>query len=354
MKAFDIGELVLLAALWGASFLFMRLGAHEFGPIALAAVRVGLASAMLIPLLASRGALGELRKHWKGMLIVGALNSAIPFALFSFAALSITAGLSSIVNATTPLWTAVVAFIWLRQGLTPLRVLGLVIGFAGVAFLAWDKASFKPGADHSGLWAVLACATATFCYGVAANATKRYLTGASPLAVATGSQFAAALLLALPAAWLWPAAMPGTVAWSSAFGLAALCTALACSCMRPSRPRWSPAAPSCWWVSRWHWDWWDRSHADMKPLVQSHAAERGAADGTALRPEPAALRQARRVHRTRHVQPLPPRGWRAGSVNWSRTQAVPADCLCLRKAMGLWPMAGPALGPKCAHFICGW
>lgn len=227
MKPFDIGELVLLAALWGASFLFMRLGAHEFGPIPLAAVRVGLASAMLIPLLASRGQLAELRRHWKGLLLVGALNSAIPFALFSFAALSITAGLSSIVNATTPLWTAVVAFVWLRQGLTPLRVLGLVIGFAGVAFLAWDKASFKPGADHSGLWAVLACATATFCYGVAANATRRYLTGASPLAVATGSQFAAALMLALPAAWQWPPAMPGTTAWSSALALAGLCTALA-------------------------------------------------------------------------------------------------------------------------------
>ncbi|MBW8843865.1 MAG: DMT family transporter [Burkholderiales bacterium] len=227
MKAFDIGELVLLAALWGASFLFMRLGVHEFGPIVLAAVRVGLASVMLIPLLASRGQLADLRTHWKGLLIVGALNSAIPFALFSFAALSITAGLSSIVNATTPLWTAVVAFVWLRQGLTPLRVLGLVIGFAGVAFLAWDKASFKPGADHSGLLAVLACAAATFCYGVAANATRRFLAGVSPLAVATGSQFAAALLLALPAAWLWPAAMPGGGAWGAAFGLAALCTALA-------------------------------------------------------------------------------------------------------------------------------
>ncbi len=228
MKAFDIGELVLLAALWGASFLFMRLGAHEFGPIALAAVRVGLASVMLIPLLASRGQLAELRTHWKGLLLVGALNSAIPFALFSFAALSITAGLSSIINATTPLWTAVVAFVWLRQGLTPWRVLGLVIGFAGVAFLAWDKASFKSGEeDHAGLLAVLACATATFCYGVAANATKRYLTGASPLAVATGSQFAAALMLALPAAWLWPAAMPSGGAWGAALGLAGLCTALA-------------------------------------------------------------------------------------------------------------------------------
>jgi drug/metabolite transporter (DMT)-like permease len=227
MKAFDMGELVLLAALWGASFLFMRLGAHEFGPIALAFVRVGLATVLLVPLLGARSQLHELREHWKPMLLVGALNSAIPFALFSFAALSITAGLSSIVNATTPLWTAIVAFVWLRQGLTPLRALGLVIGFAGVAFLAWDKASFKPGADHSGLWAVLACAAATLCYGIAANATKRYLGGASPLAVATGSQAAAAVLLAAPAAWLWPAQPPGATAWGSALGLAVLCTALA-------------------------------------------------------------------------------------------------------------------------------
>jgi len=227
MKAFDIGELVLLAALWGASFLFMRLGAHEFGAVPLAAVRVGLASLMLLPLLASRAQLGELRTHWRGLLLVGVLNSAVPFALFSFAALSITAGLSSIVNATTPLWTAVVAFVWLRQGLTRWRALGLVIGFAGVAFLAWDKASFKPGADHAGLWAVLACALATLCYGIAANATKRLLSGVPPLVVATGSQAAAALLLALPAAWLWPATLPGAVAWGAVAALAALCTALA-------------------------------------------------------------------------------------------------------------------------------
>lgn len=227
MKPFDLGELVLLAALWGASFLFMRLGAHDFGPLALAFVRVGLASVLLLPLLASRGQLAELRTHWRGLVVVGALNSAIPFALFSFAALSITAGLSSIVNATTPLWTAVVAFAWLGQGLTRLRVLGLAIGFAGVTFLAWDKASFKPGADHAGLWAVLACAVATLCYGLAANATRRWLTGVPPLAVATGSQAAAALLLVIPALWQWPAALPGAVAWGSALALASLCTALA-------------------------------------------------------------------------------------------------------------------------------
>ncbi|RZJ05741.1 MAG: DMT family transporter [Rubrivivax sp.] len=227
MKAFDFAELTLLAALWGASFLFMRVGAQEFGPIALAAVRVGLASVLLLPLLASRGQLASLREHWKGLLLVGALNSAIPFVLFSFAALSITAGLSSIVNATTPLWTAVVAYLWLSKRLTAVRVLGLFIGFAGVAFLAWDKASFRPGADHSGLWAVLACLGATLCYGLAANATQRLLTGVPPLAVATGSQFAAALLLALPAMHAWPPAPPGGVAWSRALALAGLCTALA-------------------------------------------------------------------------------------------------------------------------------
>ncbi|PZP30393.1 MAG: EamA family transporter [Roseateles depolymerans] len=227
MKASDLAELTLLAALWGASFLFLRLGAHDFGPIALAAVRVGLASLILLPLLAWRGQLGQLRQHAAGLLLVGLLNSALPFALFSYAALSITAGLASIVNASTPLWTALVAYVWLRQGLTRGRVLGLMIGFAGVAFLAWDQASFKPGADHRGLWAMLACLGATCCYGLAANASRRFLGQASPLAVATGSQLAAALLLAVPAWAQWPAAWPGTLAWGSAVGLAVLCTAVA-------------------------------------------------------------------------------------------------------------------------------
>jgi drug/metabolite transporter (DMT)-like permease len=224
MKASDLAELTLLAAVWGASFLFMRVGAHEFGPVVLAAVRVALASLMLLPLLARRGQLAELRRHWRGLLLVGAFNSAIPFALFSFAALSITAGLSSILNATTPLWTAIVAFAWLHQGLTRLRVLGLVVGFVGVVFLAWDQASFKPGGSG---WAVAACLAATLCYGVAANATKRHLANVPALAVATGSQFAAALLLAGPALWLWPQTPPGHTAWLSALALAALCTALA-------------------------------------------------------------------------------------------------------------------------------
>ncbi|MGE0675215.1 MAG: EamA family transporter, partial [Methylibium sp.] len=104
MKPADVLELCLLAALWGASFLFMRLGAGEFGPVALAGLRVLGATLFLLPLLAARRQLGVLRTHWRDIFLVGLANSALPFLAYSYAALAITAGLSSIFNATTPLW----------------------------------------------------------------------------------------------------------------------------------------------------------------------------------------------------------------------------------------------------------
>lgn len=224
MKQSDLLELVVLAAIWGASFLFMRVAAPEFGPVATAAVRVGGASLLLVPLLALREGLGDLRRHWRALLLVGLLNSALPFAMFSYAALSINAGLSSILNATTPMWGALVAWAWFGQRLDGSRLIGLALGFAGVVLLAWDKASFKPGGSG---FAILACLVATCSYGLAANATKRYLSGATPLAVATGSQFAAALLLALPA-WAWrPEVLPSARAWWAVGLLALLCTSVA-------------------------------------------------------------------------------------------------------------------------------
>jgi uncharacterized membrane protein len=200
MKTKDWMELTLLAAIWGASFLFMRLGAPEFGAVALAAVRVVGAAVVLSLLLAQQGQFQALRRHWKPIFLVGLTNSGIPFVLFAYAALSITAGLSSIFNASTPLFGAVVAWWWLKDRPGPGRVLGLAVGFAGVLWLAWDKAGFKPGAPitHTGL-AVLACLTSTLLYGWSASFTKRYLTGVPPLASATGSQLSSALLLTIPA-----------------------------------------------------------------------------------------------------------------------------------------------------------
>jgi drug/metabolite transporter (DMT)-like permease len=228
LKPSDLGELFTLAAIWGAAFLFMRMGAAEFGPVALAAVRVVGASCFLVPLLLWRGQTAALRRHWRPILFVGVANSALPFLCFSYAALSITAGLSSIFNAASPLFGAVIAWLWLKDRLAPSRMLGLAIGFAGVVGLAWNNANpgagFKPGGSG---WAVAACIAATLLYGVSANFTKRHLTGVPPLAVATGSQLGAALVLAVPAMVWWPAVNPSGAAWLTALTLALLCTGVA-------------------------------------------------------------------------------------------------------------------------------
>jgi drug/metabolite transporter (DMT)-like permease len=221
-------EFVLLAAIWGASFMFMRVGAHEFGAIPTAGLRVGIAALFLLPLMLAKGLGPQLVRHWKQAFLVGLVNSAIPFACFAYALLSISTGLSSILNATVPLFGAMVAWIWLKDRPNNSRLLGLVIGFIGVALLAWDKASFKP--DASGMapgWAVLAILLACLCYGIAASYTKRYLGGLPALVTATGSQLGATLGLALPTFWLWPTHSPSLTAWLAMLAAGVLCTGVA-------------------------------------------------------------------------------------------------------------------------------
>ncbi len=223
-----LADFVALAAIWGSSFLFMRISTVEFGPLPTAAVRVAIAALFLLPIVWLRGLMPELKKHWRRTFFVGLLNSGIPFACFSFALLSISTGLSAILNATVPMFGALVAWLWLKDRPDASRILGLVVGFAGVAMLAWDKATFKP--DASGVapgWAVLACLAACICYGIAASYTKRYLGGMPPLVTAAGSQIGATLGLALPAAWLWPAKMPGANAWLALLAVGVVCTGVA-------------------------------------------------------------------------------------------------------------------------------
>lgn len=223
-----IVEFILLAAIWGSSFLFMRLGVVEFGAVPTAAVRVVIAAAFLLPLVWVRGLGPQLRRSWKPVMLVGVFNSGIPFACFAFSLLAITTGLSAILNATVPLFGALFAWLWLKDRPTASRMLGLAIGFAGVALLAWDKASFQP--DASGVapaWAVLACLFATVCYGWSANAAKRYLGGLPALVTAAGSQLGAVGVLALPALWYWPAQTPGLRAWLSLLAVGVMCTGVA-------------------------------------------------------------------------------------------------------------------------------
>lgn len=224
MRPRDVVELVVLAALWGAAFLFMRIAVPAFGPVALAALRVAGAALLLVPLLALRGELPALRRHWRPIAVVGVTNSALPFLCFAYAALSLDAGLSSILNAASPLFAASIAWAWLGDRMTPARVAGLVIGFAGVVWIASDRSGFRAGGSA---WAVAACVFAAVCYGFSSAFTKRHLTGVPPLAVAAGSQIAAALVLVAPAALFWPGARPSAAAWSMAAVLAIFCTGVA-------------------------------------------------------------------------------------------------------------------------------
>lgn len=221
-------DFLLLAAIWGASFMFIRMGAVEFGALPTAGLRVAIAALFLLPIVFHRGMGASLKQHWKLTVVVGVLNSALPFACYAYALLSITTGLSSILNATTPLFGAVIAWLWLKDRPNSSRIFGLLVGFTGVALLAWDKASFKP--DASGLstgWAVLACLLATVSYGVAASFTKRYMSGVPSLVSATGSQLSAAVVLVPLAIWTWPDHAVSTQAWLAMIALGVVCTGVA-------------------------------------------------------------------------------------------------------------------------------
>ncbi len=219
-------DFVLLAALWGASFLLMKLGAAEFGPFVTAFLRMFLAALFLLPVLLWQRQMPALLAKLRPILIVGVLNSGLPFALYCFAVLHINTGLSAILNATVPLRGALVAWVWLHDRPNGSRLLGLMIGFVGVAALAWDKASFSQADPGSGL-AVLACLTATLLYGIAASFTKKYLNGTPAMANAAGSQIGGSLVLLLPALMTVPTKMPSFNAWAAIILLAFFCTAMA-------------------------------------------------------------------------------------------------------------------------------
>lgn len=224
----DSLDLLMLGALWGASFLFMRLGAAEFGPVALVFLRVAGAVLLLVPLLLLRGEAAAMRRHWRAIAAVGVVNSVFPFLLFAAAALVLSTALMSVFNATASIWGALVAWLWLGDQLGRSRWLGLAIGVAGVVGLSWGKADFKPN-DHgiSAAAGVAACLLAAVLYGVGGNLSRKHLAGVPPMAVAAGSQLAATVALALPAWWWWPAVMPGPAAWGAAAALAVACTGLA-------------------------------------------------------------------------------------------------------------------------------
>jgi drug/metabolite transporter (DMT)-like permease len=217
-------ELCLLAAIWGASFLFLRIAAPEFGPLTLIALRVGIAALVLAPVLRSALARSQLRAKAWPLLVVGISNSALPFGLFAYSTLYVNAGLDSILNATTPIWTALIAAAWFQAGLGRQQLAGLLLGLAGVVLLVWDTV----GAGMAGVpLAVAAALLAAVCYGFAVNYSKRHLAGVQPLVVAFGSQFFAAIVLLPVALPFWPRHAIAISTWGCVAALGAVCTGFA-------------------------------------------------------------------------------------------------------------------------------
>src|SRR6202012_6258524 len=179
MNAKNLLQLLILAALRGASFLFIRVGVTDFGVAPLMALRFGIGAIFLAIVLIARRPLRQsarvLRTRALPLLVVGILNSAAPFCLFAYAELTLPAGVTSVINATAPLWGARVAFLWLKDKLNALRSIGLAIGFLGVLMLVWDQIAAPAGGSVSSTTTALAAAAAlgaTLLYGIAASYTK--------------------------------------------------------------------------------------------------------------------------------------------------------------------------------------
>jgi drug/metabolite transporter (DMT)-like permease len=238
MSIVNLFQLVVLAAMWGASFLFIRVGVVEFGVAPLMAVRVGIGALFLIAMLLARrpwaDTLSTMGKRAVPLFVVGILNSAAPFCLFAFAELTLSAGATSVINATTPLWGALVAYVWLKDRLTTMRTIGMAIGFAGVLLLVWNQIA-TPGAHDAGasalpvrgLLAAAAALAASALYGVAGNFAKKYLMDVDATTNAAGSMIGATIALAPLAAMTWPATPISAHAWEAVIALGVCCTGIA-------------------------------------------------------------------------------------------------------------------------------
>jgi drug/metabolite transporter (DMT)-like permease len=224
MRPRDFAGLVLLGALWGGSFLFIRVAVPALGPFLLAELRVGLAAVALFLFALAAGRVPEIRHRWRSFLVLGFLNAAVPFSLISAAEIHLTASLAAILNSTTVMFSAIVAAVWIGDVLTARKAIGIVFGIIGVSVLVgWDPLPLSGGV----LLAVAAMLVASLSYALGATYAKRSFSGIPPLGMAIG-QLGGAVALLLPlAAVSIPEKAPSFVVAFSMLGLALLSTSVA-------------------------------------------------------------------------------------------------------------------------------
>jgi drug/metabolite transporter (DMT)-like permease len=221
MRPRDLLDLLLLGAIWGGAFPMLRVAAPAFGPVALITVRLGVAAVLLGFMLRS---LADVRANAGRLFALGLLNSAIPFTLFAFATLHVTAGLAALLNATVPIFGAILTYFVLGERLSAGRVLGIALAFAGIASIVWESTATR---SNAGLWGVASGLTASALYATAAIYTRHRLSHLDVRTLSAGSVCGATLAI-LPFGLLaWPAVPPSTTAWLAAIALGTLCSAVA-------------------------------------------------------------------------------------------------------------------------------
>jgi len=219
MRPSDAARLTALAAIWGASFLFVRITAPAIGPVATADLRMLIGGGALAAWFAAIGFDPQWRRWWRYYLLIGALTSALPFLLWAIAALELTAGMLVVLNATSPMWGALLSALIVGERLSPAGIAGLALGVGGVALLAGPEGA-------ASLRSIAAALGAAFCYGLSAAVMRRWSRDAPSRGMAVGTQIAGGVLLA-PLLALSPPAMPGPGIVAALLALGLVCGAAA-------------------------------------------------------------------------------------------------------------------------------
>ncbi|WP_447555641.1 DMT family transporter [Vreelandella sp. EE22] len=224
MSSLDALRLLLLSSLWGLSFIFMRVAAPELGAIPLVFIRMGLGALLLVPLLLDFRYVRLIASNAPALLFLGIVNLVLPFSLLALATTRLEAGFTSLINATTPIFTALIGAAFFATVIKREQYAGLAIALVGVYVLSADRLDFSSGGDG---WFILAVLGATLCYGIAGNFSKTRLGHLPVRVLAAGSSAMSALVLLVPGLLLWPTEPVSAVAWANAAALAALSTTLA-------------------------------------------------------------------------------------------------------------------------------
>lgn len=220
--------LLLLSVIWGGSFLFIKLGLRELPPLTFVFARVFLAALALAAYLAVTGLrFPRQAAVWRAFFGMGLLNNLLPFTLLFWGETRIGGGLASILNATTPIFSIIIAHLLTAdERITPQKLGGILLGFAGV-FVLIGGGLFGP--VRPSLLAMIACLGAALSYGLAGVFGRRFRRMGIPPAMGAFGQTAASSCMMLPIALFidrpWQIAMPGAVTWGALLGLALLCTA---------------------------------------------------------------------------------------------------------------------------------